>query len=292
MEYIIITPVYNEEKYIRLTLDSVIAQTLLPKKWVIVNDGSTDCTENIIKEYVEKHDWIILVNNNNKEKRSVGSKVVRAFYLGYDKILNDDYDFIVKLDADITLPGGYFEKIAKTYQSDELIGMASGFCVINKKGRWIEEVSSPHHIRGPIKSYRRECFNDIGGLQPVLGWDGIDVMATWYKGWRTKVIDVAVKHHRITGTESSEKLASEYGRSYYLRGFSFFQGLLRSLSILINEHNAIKSWLFLKSFLFAYLKKEEKIVDKDFEIFIRKFQNKRICRSIKNRVKRKVLKNV
>ena len=274
--YIIITPVFNEESYISTTLESVVNQTFIPYLWVIVDDGSTDKSTEIISEYSNRYSWIKLVVNKQKNKRSVGAKVVNAFYIGYDLVKNLEFTFIVKLDADLTLPSNYFEKINNAYNEDSTIGMAAGYCIINKKGKWVSEGKSDYHIRGPIKSYRKECFVEIGGIKRILGWDGLDNMEALYKGWRIKVLDIKVKHHRIMGKESSVFLANRHGKAYYQRGFSLFHALIRSFSILINEKKPIKSFLFLISFIVASLKREPKVVDKSMQRFTRKIQNKRI----------------
>ena len=136
MDYVIITPAKNEEKYIRYTLDSVVNQTLKPVEWIIVNDGSTDRTAEIVEEYVKKHVWIKLITIRKNEKRAPGSKVVRAFYSGYTKI-KKDYDVISKLDADLTLPINYFRKVIDSFQDEKKVGLCGGYCKINKKGKWM-----------------------------------------------------------------------------------------------------------------------------------------------------------
>ncbi len=115
-KYIIITPVKNEEKYIRYTLDSVTTQTILPEEWIVVDDGSSDNTSLIVEEYISKFNWISLIRLNTKEEQRMGgNKVVRAFNAGYKFIKNKDWDFVVKLDGDLSLPDDYFEKIFSAF---------------------------------------------------------------------------------------------------------------------------------------------------------------------------------
>lgn len=175
--YIVITPAHNEESYIRFTLDSVVAQTSLPAQWVIVDDGSTDGTASIVRDYADKHPWIKLVKNSPHDtKRQGGGNVVRAFNYGYQALDITDFEFIVKLDADLTLPPNYFEEVGKSFLSEPGIGLCGGFLTAPSNGTWKNEGTASYHLRGAIKAYRKKCFDQIGGLVVTLNWDGIDEM--------------------------------------------------------------------------------------------------------------------
>jgi glycosyltransferase involved in cell wall biosynthesis len=278
MDYVIITPAKNEEKYIRYTLDSVVNQTLKPVEWIIVNDGSTDRTAEIVEEYVKKHVWIKLITIRKNEKRAPGSKVVRAFYSGYTKI-KKDYDVISKLDADLTLPINYFRKVIDSFQDEKKVGLCGGYCKINKKGKWIKEKTASYHVRGAFKAYRREAFEDIGGFDEVLGWDGLDQMKLLHKGWNIKVLDLSVKHHRVTGEESDiSDLNFELGVACYKKGYSWFITLIHAIVSLIRKKKVKPFIMMLKGYYHATIIKEKKNVDKDLEKFIRKFQLNRIIK--------------
>lgn len=286
MKYVIITPAKDEEKYIEYTLNSVCSQTLKPQQWIIVNDGSTDNTAYIVEKYAKEYSWIQLINNNTiNEERSIGSKIVRAFYVGYNSIENRNYDFIVKLDADLTLPRDYFEVVAKCFKKNTAIGICGGKCVIEKRGKLVLERSAGYHLRGPIKAYRLKCFSDIGGLKPVLGWDGIDEFTAMYYGWEVKVIDnLIVIHHRPTGYETG-KLKHGYiaGKIPYVMGYGPFLTLLRSTKIGIFEKPYIlKGIAMYFGFLVSFIRKDEQPINKSIMKFIRKFQY--------NRIKTKILK--
>ena len=163
-----VIPTYNEEAFISKTLESIVAQTYLPKKIVIVNDNSTDGTQTIIDSYMAKYDWIASVYNSSENKHLPGSKVILAFQKGLET-LDKHFDIIIKLDADLILPINYFEKIVETFQSNDRIGMVGGFAYIEKNGEWIlEYLTEKDHIRGAFKAYRKACFEEIGGLQPAL----------------------------------------------------------------------------------------------------------------------------
>lgn len=170
MKYYIVIPSYNEEALIPLTLQSLISQTVLPSKIVVVNDNSTDKTAEIVLEYAKENPFITLVNKTSENIHLPGSKVIQAFQKGFET-LDENYDLIVKLDADLIFPTNYFETIIKHFQSDNRIGMAGGFCYIEKNGDWVlENLTDKDHIRGALKAYRKECFQQIGGLKPAMGW--------------------------------------------------------------------------------------------------------------------------
>ena len=132
MNYYIVIPAHNEEKFIALTLESLVYQTILPKKVVIVNDNSTDNTAEIVVAFAEKHPWISLINKTSEAIHLPGSKVIQAFQKGLEA-LDDNYDFIVKADADLIFPKNYFETIISHFKADAKIGMAGGFAYIEKK---------------------------------------------------------------------------------------------------------------------------------------------------------------
>lgn len=283
-KYAIITPAKNEENYIENTLHSICTQTIKPTEWIIVNDGSTDRTKEIVENYAQKYPWIRLINNDTyHEKRAGGSKVVRAFYEGYNSIENHDYDFIVKLDADLTLPKNYFEEVSKCFENNLKVGLCGGYCVVEKNGKLVKEKSAGYHLRGPIKSYRKECFEDIGGLKPVLNWDGLDEMTTMFKGWTIKILPLQVFHHRPTSTTINRGLFSSFrsGKEYYCNSYDFFLAILRSITFgKRTMPYMISGIIFLFGFITAFCLREKKHVDKKLEKYIRSFQYNRIFKFV------------
>ncbi|MBC7439966.1 MAG: glycosyltransferase family 2 protein, partial [Flavobacterium sp.] len=200
MKYYIIIPAHNEEQFIGLTLNSLLSQTVLPSKIVVVNDNSSDKTETIVNDFSSKNAIISLVNTTSDAAHLPGSKVIRAFQKGL-QTLNNDYDVIVKLDADLILPENYFETIISIFNSDKKIGMAGGFAYIEKNQKWIlENLTDKDHIRGAFKAYRKACFQEIGGLKPAMGWDTVDELLAKFHGWKVVTNqDLKVKHLNPTG---------------------------------------------------------------------------------------------
>ena len=167
----------------RQTLDSVVHQSIVPTKWIIVDDGSTDNTPQILKEYCQKYDWITVVTRTDRGRRSVGPGVIDAFYAGYETINPDDYEYVCKLDLDLRLPQRYFEILIERMQADPHIATCSGKTYIEQNGGLVAERHGDETSIGAAKFYRVECFKAIGGFVREVMWDGIDCHRCRMNGW-------------------------------------------------------------------------------------------------------------
>ena len=184
MKVSIIIPVYNEQDFIKKSIESIINQTTKPHKVIYVNDSSTDKSRSIIEEFSEKYKWIDLVDHESKKQHVPGSKVVDAFNFGL-KNLNINYDIICKFDADIILPNNYLESLINIFSKNNNVGIAGGNLYIFKRGKWLyEKIAAKSHVRGPIKAYRYKCFKEINGLKSSIGSDTVDVLLAQKKGWK------------------------------------------------------------------------------------------------------------
>ena len=283
MRYTIIIPAYNEEALIENTIQAILAQTLLPQQLVIVNDGSTDNTANIISHYAQNYSWIKLVNNDKKEQRAPGSKVIRAFYLGYQHI-DQNYDFLVKLDADLHIPENYFERIAQMFETDDTLGIAGGTIVIERNGEWIyENFSDIDHVKGAFKSYRKGCFTDMGGLKTSIGWDTADELLARYHGWTVKVDPgLKIKHFRELGTETgSVKLRIKVGNGMYRLRYGFLITLISAIKAgYLNKPYILTGLGVMWGWLESWFKRDTFIVTKDEGDFIRSFRKKRMLEKL------------
>ncbi|MBC7642476.1 MAG: glycosyltransferase family 2 protein [Flavobacterium sp.] len=273
MNYYIIIPAYNEEKFIALTLQSIVLQTILPKKVVVVNDNSTDTTSEIVQEFVNIHSFISIVNNTSEAIHLPGSKVIQAFQKGLE-ILDNDYDFIVKLDADLILPDNYFETIIKHFESDEKNGMVGGFAYIEKNGEWIlENLTDKDHIRGAFKAYRKKCFQEIGGLKPAMGWDTVDELLSKFYGWKVKTDQsLIVKHLKPTGANYNNSARYKQGEAFYSLGYGFWITAIASAKLSILKK---KPFLFLDYMIGFWKGKSSKkplLVSDEQATFIRKYR--------------------
>jgi glycosyltransferase involved in cell wall biosynthesis len=279
-QYVIITPAHNEESYIRFTLESVVNQTLLPEQWIIVDDGSIDGTADIVRSYINNFPWIKLVTNPTiGDKPEGGSKIVQAFYHGYREVEVSDFEFVVKLDADLTLPTQYFEEVSNTFSADPTVGMCGGFLTEYSAGKWKKASSAKYHLRGAIKAYRKECFDQIGGIPISLIWDGIDEMKAMSLGWKVEILDLEVKHHRKGSTIINRGFSSSRnaGKQYYKHGYDLFLAFCRSVTYgMRTKPYFLTTFGFLSGYFSDWWKKSSKSVTPELETFIRKFQYNRI----------------
>ena len=236
MKYYIVIPSYNEEALIGLTLQSLISQTVLPSKIVVVNDNSTDRTAEVVLEFAKNNPYISLVNKSSENIHLPGSKVIQAFEKGFET-LDDNYDLIVKIDADLIFPTNYFETIIKHFQSDERIGMVGGFCYIEKNGEWIlENLTDKDHIRGALKAYRKETFQQIGGLKPAMGWDTVDELLCKFYNWKVVTDEsLHVKHLKPTGASYNKAARYKQGEAFYSLGYGFIITAISSLKLAMGK---------------------------------------------------------
>ncbi len=223
--YLVIMPTRNEEKLLQNTLDCLAKQTLLPARCVIVDDGSTDATGSIADDNAAKHPWISVVHRPDRGVRKVGGGVIEAFYAGYDSINPKDFDYICKLDADLTFSERYFELIIEKLEADPKLAAASGKVWNPSLGmdKLFEEGIIDEQVSGAAKFYRREAFEDIGGFVKEVMWDGIDFHRARMFGWKTwsfRDDDLRLFHHRLMG---STHKSIYHGRRRWGRG-QWFMG--------------------------------------------------------------------
>lgn len=281
MNFHIIIPAHNEASSIGVTLDSLLNQSLLPTRVVVVNDNSTDNTQDIVEAYAEKHNVISLLNSKSSNEHLPGSKIINAFYKGFET-LDDNYDIICKFDADLIFPKDYLEKLAVHFNNNPKLGMASGFCYIEKNGNWVlENLTRKDHIRGALKAYRKDCFLQIGKLKPSMGWDTVDELLAKYYGWEILTDEsLHVKHLKPTGISYNK--ASKYlqGEAMYKMRYGFFITLISALKLAYKKG----SFALFKDYMAGYFKaKKENIaflVSEDEGRFIRNLRWKGMLRKL------------
>lgn len=281
MNYYIVIPAHNEADFIGLTLDSIVTQTVLPKKVVIVNDNSTDNTAEIVSNYTNKYSFINLVNNISGTQHLPGSKVIQAFYKGYET-LDANYDFIVKLDADIILPNNYFDTLIHHFNSDKKIGMAGGFAYIEKNDKWIlENLTNKDHIRGAFKAYRKQCFLDIGKLKPSMGWDTVDELLAQYHGWKIKTDEtLKTKHLKPTGKTYNKTARYKQGEAFYKLDYGFLLTTIASTKLTLLKKQPLLLVDYLTGYFKALKNNTSKLVNKKEGEYIRSLRWKGIRKKI------------
>ena len=212
IRYVVITPARNEAQFIELTLKSVAAQTAIPLKWVIVSDGSTDGTDDIVNRYVKVYPWIQLLRMPERKERNFAGKV-RAFNAGYACVRDLPYEVIASLDADISFDEDYFSHLLGKLAEDFRLGMVGTPFVDDESTKYDYRYVSIEHVSGACQVFRRECFESIGGYTPVKG-GGIDYLAVVtarMKGWRTRTFtDKICHHHRVMGTAEHSLLRARF----------------------------------------------------------------------------------
>jgi glycosyltransferase involved in cell wall biosynthesis len=273
MKYYIIIPAHNEADFIALTLHSIASQTLLPSTVVVVNDNSTDATASIVTEFSNTHNYISLVNKTSEAIHLPGSKVIHAFRKGFETI-DEEYDIIVKLDADLILPDNYFETIVNHFKKDDKIGMVGGFAYIEKNGQWIlENLTDKDHIRGAFKAYRKECFLQIGNLKPSMGWDTVDELLCKFYGWKVITDEsLKVKHLKPTGANYNKTARYKQGEAFYSLGYGFFITAIASAKLAFMKRKPFLFFDYIQGFWKAKINKKPLLVSNEQAEFIRNYR--------------------
>lgn len=277
MNYYLVIPAHNEEQFIALTLESLVSQTHLPTKVVIVNDNSTDKTADIVLAFAKKYPFISLIDKKSSAIHLPGSKVIHAFQTGFET-LDENYDVIVKIDADLIFPLNYFETINRHFKSDPTIGMVGGFCYIEKKDEWVlENLTDKDHIRGALKAYRKETFKQIGGLKPQMGWDTVDELLCKFYNWKV-VTDstLHVKHLKPTGANYNKIARYKQGEAFYTLGYGFLITTIASAKLAMMKKKPFLFLDYLKGFLKAKSNKTSLMVTAEQAKFIRQYRLKKM----------------
>ncbi len=277
MNYQIIIPAHNEEQFIGLTLDSLVNQTILPSKIIVVDDNSTDTTSQIVKSFTEKYTFIYLVEKKSDAIHLPGSKVIQAFHEG-EKHIDADYDILVKVDADLIFPTHYFETIIRHFQSDDRIGMVGGFAYIEKNGEWVlENLTDKDHIRGAFKAYRKATFKEIGGLKPAMGWDTVDELLCKFYNWKVVTDEtLPVKHLKPTGANYNKASRYKQGEAFYSLGYGLFITAIASLKLALRKKKPLLFLDYIKGFWKAKSSGKELFVTDEQANFIRNYRWKKM----------------
>ena len=228
----VVTPARDEEKSIEATIRSMVAQRVRPERWVIVDDGSTDRTAEIVARAASEHGWIELVRRADRGHRALGGGVVEAFNVGFERLRDVPWDYVVKLDADLEFAPSYFENLLTRFAQNPRLGIASGKTFLVSDGKKRVEYCHDEHTRGAAKMYKRAVFEAIGGLPAARGWDMIDETKAQMLGWQTRsFIEEELLHFRPMDARQSNVLKSRYalGKLYWFLGYHWAYQLARSV---------------------------------------------------------------
>jgi len=280
--YAIVSPVRNEAPRIARTLDSVLSQSVRPLRWVIVDDGSTDGTADIVREYGAGAEFITLVALENggdieSADRLMWAAEAVAFNEGLKLLDLDELDYVVKLDGDLSFDAGYFEGLLHEFEADRLLGIAGGHCYEMRDGERVLEWVPDSHVRGATKMYRIACFRQIGGIEPVYGWDTLDELRAQMAGWRTRSFHPGVDHLKPTGsTGGLLRGRARMGRGTYLLGYHPLFVAARTARLSIAPPYVLGGAAFFGGYLGALLSRARRVADEETVDYLRRQQMQRL----------------
>lgn len=282
--YALVSPCRNEEGYMRRTLDSVIAQTARPAVWVIVDDGSTDATPEILADYAARHDWIRVLRKPDRGQRAVGPGVVEAFYFGLDRIDINEYEFICKIDLDLDLPKGYFEELIRRMRADPRLGTVSGKPYFRDAGgRLLSEKCGDEMSVGMTKFYRTSCFREIGGFVREVMWDALDCHKARQLGWTVRSWDtpeLRFEHLRPMGSSQKGVLTgrARHGFGQYYMGSDPIYFAATAAFRMAHPPYVIGGLAMLWGYATAWVGRAAQHPDGALRAFIRSYQRRALLR--------------
>lgn len=275
--YVIVTPVRNEIAHVAGTLHSMRSQTILPVRWIIVDDGSTDGTTDLLNAAAADCPWIKVVQRADRGARVAATGVMEAVYDGLDALDVSDWDFLVKLDGDLSFAPDYFEKCFEAFDADPKLGIAGGVICHETDGVLEAEVTQKFHVRGATKIYRRPCWDALGGLVKAPGWDTVDELKANMLGWRTYTLDgLNLIHHRRTGAaDGNWKNNYKDGIADYVSGYHPLFMVLKCVKRLFRRPVFVGSAGLLAGFIAGYRRRVPR-AEEDVIRFVRGHQLRRL----------------
>ncbi len=278
--YVVITPVRNEEDNFGRTIQSFVRQTLPPRCWIIVDDGSTDATGAIADAAAIEHAWIRVVHRRNRGFRQPGTGVIEAFYDGLALLGSTPWEFLVKFDGDLAFSPDYFARCVEEFTRDPKLGVGGGLICREEGGDLISEVRGdpPFHVRGATKIYRRACWDEIGGLVRAPGWDAIDELKANMLGWSTRTFsDLKVHQLKDTGSaDGSWRNWVKNGLANYITGYHPVFMIAKCGCRLARRPFSIEPWGLFAGFLKGYLQRVPRVQDRTLIAYISKQQINRL----------------
>jgi len=283
-DYVVISPIYNEEERIGEVIRSVIAQTIVPKEFVIVDDASSDRSLEVALTYADRHQFIKVIRHHRSGGYSLETaEEAKAFIKGVSYITSH-YDFLAKLDGDVSLEPVYFESLLKKFHRELKLGIASGCCYHIQDGRLSLEQTPRKHVRGAARVYRRQCWEEIGGIKDRLGWDVVDLVQARMLGWETiSFPDLRIIHHVPTGTKAGFlRGCIRSGREEFLIGTHPLFLLVKTISRMVRRpvlRKVLGGLMVLWGYSRSFLMREERVSEPEVMCFLRIEQLKRLVES-------------
>ena len=276
--YLVVTPCRDEGRYLGTTIRTMAAQSVRPKLWVIVDDGSTDDTPGVLEEAVREHEFIRVVRREDRGERKVGPGVIDAFYAGLDSVDRSSFDYLCKMDADLELPPRYFERLMEEMDKEPRLGAVSGKMFLRDEHRRLHhERRGDDHAAGPTKFYRSRCFEEIGGFVRMVGWDGIDGHMCRLKGWIARSImddELRVVHLRQMGSSHKGLLHGRLrgGQGKWRIGSSPWYLLATAVYRLADPPFVIGAFAMTAGYFGAMIRRIERMDDPEYIRHLRRYE--------------------
>jgi len=281
--YVVISPVKDEGAYIERTILSVVHQSLRPRRWIVVDDGSSDNTPEILTQYSQQYHWITVLRRARDKRRRPGSAVIAAFDAGHRRIEDRNLDFVVKLDCDLEVPSDYFERLVHKFEADPKLGIASGIYMEASGKAWRPVKMPEYHAAGCSKMVRSECFRQIGGFIPQRGWDTVDEIRAQMMGWKTcHFKDLQLRHLKSEGAGiGAQQTNLMHGQIYYLTGGGIAFFLLKVLHRSLTAMPPLLGGLMMfVGFMQACLKRAPRLVNEKEARQYRQLLNSRVYAAV------------
>ncbi len=289
LDYVLITPARNEAAFIEKTIQSVIAQTVLPLRWVIVSDGSTDRTDEIVESYQQGRPWLELIKVAPRAERNFAAKVL-AFNAGYERVKTLPFEVIGNIDADVSFPEDFMAFLLNKFETMPELGVAGTHYVEGDFHSWSDSYINVHHVNGQCQLFRRACFDDIGGYVPIKGGgiDWVAVTTARMKGWLTfSFAERTFYHHRKMGTAGGSELGARfrYGKKdYFLGGHPLWQ-VFRSSFQMTRRPYVLGGLGLLAGYAWCWLTGHPRAVSPELMKFHRGEQMQRLRELLQRRVR-------
>jgi glycosyltransferase involved in cell wall biosynthesis len=289
MKYVLITPAHNEAAFIQKTLESMVAQTVLPERWVIVDDGSTDGTTEIGANYASRYPWIELVRLPQRRDRSFAGKV-HAFNAGLERVQSLQFEVIGNLDADLSFDADYLEFLMEKFSEDPKLGVAGTPFLENGYDSARDSFEGENHVAGGCQLFRRKCFEEIGGYIPnrAGGIDWIAVTTARMKGWTTRSFpEKRFHHYRALGTAGRSGMAASFSygeKDYYLGGSPVWQ-LFRVAYRMTKQPVLIEGLALFAGYAWAALRRVKRPITPELMRFHRREQMRKLTAILRTLLK-------
>lgn len=274
---VIISPVRDEAALITKTMDSIVSQTMRPMEWVIVDDGSKDNTAELVQAYAEKYPFIRLVKITDRGFRKLGGGVIAAFKFGLTQITSPKYDYIAKLDGDMSFGSRYIEIMLHAFEADTKLAAVSGKVFRPENDDYVEEWILDEHVAGQFKLYRWTAFCDIGGFVEEILWDGIDVHTARMKGWSTASFhnpEARLIHHRLMGSSDKNvyKGRLRLGRGIYFMGYHPLYAMASGIFRMREKPFLIGGLLIIFGYIKAAIQRIPRYNNPEFRAYLQNWQ--------------------